>query len=70
MTLSAAVLLFLAFFGNVAAGALGAGVVLGDVAEMLMLFVSSILFVIGVLAREALAGMAPQEGPSDREEFR
>ena len=50
-----ALLLFLLFFGNVSAGAAGLGAPLGDVAEMLMLFASTILFVIGVLIREAAA---------------
>ena len=48
-----ALVLFLAFFANVSSGAAGQGVVLGDVAEMLTLFGAAILFVIGVLLREA-----------------
>lgn len=44
---------FLVFFTNVGLGAARAGVFLGDVAEMLTLFAAAILFVIGVLAREA-----------------
>ncbi|MGF1527956.1 MAG: hypothetical protein ACFCBW_14365 [Candidatus Competibacterales bacterium] len=48
-----ALICFLAFFGNVTLGATGLGVILGDVAEMLTLFVACILFAIGVLAREA-----------------
>lgn len=67
--LSAAMVLLLVFFGNVAAGANGLGTVLGDVPEMLTLFASSLLFVIGVLAREALADATPQEGHSEREDF-
>lgn len=51
-----ALLLFLLFFGNVSAGAAGLGAPLGDVAEMIMLFASAILFVAGVLLREAAAG--------------
>lgn len=44
---------FLAFFGNVALGASGRAAPLGDVAEMLTLFLSSLLFVAGVLQQEA-----------------
>jgi hypothetical protein len=53
--LVAALVCFVAFFGNVAAGAAGAGIYLGDVAEMLTLLASAVLFVIGVLMREAAA---------------
>ena len=60
LALIGALLCFLVFFGNVALGAAGAGVFLGDVAEMLTLFAAAILFVIGVLAYEAAAG-----GPKD-----
>ena len=48
-----ALVLFLGFFTNVALGAAGLGAPLGDVAEMLTLFVASLLFVAGVLKREA-----------------
>ena len=54
-SLIGALICFLGFFGNVALGAAGLGAVLGDVAEMLMLFAAAVLFVIGVLAREAAA---------------
>ncbi len=53
--LAAAAICFVIFFGNVAAGAAGVGVFMGDVAEMLSLVAASIFFVIGVLAREAEA---------------
>lgn len=53
--LVAALIVFVGFFGNVAAGAAGVGIYLGDVAEMLTLLVSAVLFVIGVLMREAAA---------------
>jgi len=53
LLLIGALILFLAFFSNVAMGAAGLGAPLGDVAEMLTLFASSLLFVAGVLAREA-----------------
>ena len=50
--LSAAGLLFIGFFANVTAGAMGIGVFLGDVPEMLTLFAAVICFVIGVLIKE------------------
>jgi hypothetical protein len=53
LPLIAALVCFVAFFTNVALGAAGAGAVLGDVAEMLTLFASSVFFVIGILLREA-----------------
>lgn len=53
--LIAALTCFAIYFGNVTAGAAGVGVFFGDVAEMLMLLATSVLFVIGVLAREASA---------------
>ena len=46
---------FIAFFANVASGAAGMGVVLGDLAEMLTLLASSVFFVAGILLREAEA---------------
>ena len=51
--LAGALVCFLVFFSNVLLGASGTGVFIGDVAEMLTLLAASILFVIGVLAREA-----------------
>ncbi len=53
--LAGALICFLAFFGNVALGAAGRGAPLGDIAEMLTLFAASLLFVAGVLIREAEA---------------
>ncbi|RIA47257.1 hypothetical protein [Dichotomicrobium thermohalophilum] len=53
VALTGALLLFLLFFANVATGAAGKPVFLGDVSEMLVLFASCTLFVIGVLIREA-----------------
>lgn len=44
---------FVAFFSNVLLGASGMGVFIGDVPEMLTLLAASILFVVGVLGREA-----------------
>ena len=56
--LIAALVCFLIYFGNVAMGAAGLGVLLGDVAEMLTLFAAALLFVVGVLAREAAMASA------------
>ena len=53
--LTAALICFAIFFGNVSAGAAGAGVFLGDVAELLTLLAASVLFVVGVLGRETAA---------------
>lgn len=53
--LAAAAVCFAIFFGNVAMGAAGVGVFMGDVAEMLSLVAASVFFVVGVLAREASA---------------
>lgn len=53
MFLWVATAVFVAFFANVAMGAFGNGGVLGDVGEMLVLFAASILFVAGILKREA-----------------
>ena len=52
--LTAALIFFVLYLGNVMLGASGAGVLLGDVAEMLMIFIAVVFFVIGVLGREAL----------------
>ena len=46
-------LLFALFFANVLVGAMRWGEVLGNVAQLILLLLSSIGFVIGVLAREA-----------------
>ena len=55
MPLIAALVCFAIYFGNVVAGASGMGVMFGDVSEMLVLLLTSILFIIGVLAREKAA---------------
>lgn len=54
--LLAALILFAVFFANVVVGAAGGGAPLNDVAEMLTLFAATILFVAGVLKREAETG--------------
>ena len=51
-SLIAGLIVFLAFFANVTFGTLGIPPVLGDVGEMLVLFGSVLLFVIGLLLRE------------------
>lgn len=53
IALGTAFILFVVFFANVATGAAGRQVFLGDVTEMLVLFASCTLFVVGVLIREA-----------------
>ena len=50
--LIAALVSFILFFANVSMGAAGLGAPLGDVPEMLLLFLTAILFVAGVLSRE------------------
>jgi len=50
-----ALALFVLFFANVALGAAGLGAPLGDIAAMLTLLGASVLFVAGVLVREAEA---------------
>ncbi len=55
---------FAIFVANVIIGAAGATVFLSDVAEMLTLFVASVLFVVAVLRRERSA--TPVDGPSDK----
>ena len=53
MFLFASLIVFLFYFSNVAAGAFWDRGYLGDVGEMLVLFVASILFVIAILKKEA-----------------
>ena len=53
IALAGALICFVVFFANVAAGAAGYGVFFGDVAEMLALFAAVLLFVAGVLMLEA-----------------
>ncbi|MEL6282136.1 MAG: hypothetical protein AAFQ73_05210 [Pseudomonadota bacterium] len=61
LPLLCALICFSAFFGNVAMGAAGQQVFLGDIAEMLTLFLSALLFVVGVLKREADAAQDKPE---------
>lgn len=53
MFLAASVIVFGIYFVNVAMGAFGGGVFLGDVGEMLVLFAAAILFVVAILQKEA-----------------
>ncbi|MEP0522164.1 MAG: hypothetical protein ABJO09_15100 [Hyphomicrobiales bacterium] len=52
-SLISSLVLFVIFFANVSFGAAGNPEFLGDIPQMLMLFTSAILFVIGVLLCEA-----------------
>ena len=45
--------LFLVFIANVLAGAIGDSPFLGDVGEMVVLFIASLAFVVVILKREA-----------------
>lgn len=53
MFLVASVIVFVIYFTNVALGAFTGGDFLGDVSEMLVLFLASILFVVAILKSEA-----------------
>lgn len=55
MFLAASIVVFAIYFANVALGAFANSAFLGDVGEMLVLLVASILFVIAILKREAAA---------------
>lgn len=53
MFLFASLIVFAAFFANVALGAFANAAILGDVAEMLVLFAATVLFVVAILQKEA-----------------
>jgi uncharacterized membrane protein YoaK (UPF0700 family) len=53
MFLAASVVVFVVYFSNVALGAFAGNAFLGDVGEMLVLFVAAILFVVAILQKEA-----------------
>ena len=53
MFLLSSLVVFAIFFANVALGAFAGSAFLGDIGEMLVLFVASLLFVVGVLRKEA-----------------
>ena len=53
MYLFASLTVFIVYFANVALGAYTRSPFLGDVGEMLVLFVATILFVVAILKKEA-----------------
>lgn len=53
MFLIGAIIVFSAFFLNVALGAFADAAVLGDVGEMLVLSCAAVLFVVAILRKEA-----------------
>lgn len=53
MFLAASIAVFIVYFSNVALGAFAGSAFLGDVGEMLVLLVASILFVVAILKKEA-----------------
>lgn len=53
MFLTAAIVLFGAFTIDVVMGSMGAGNILGDLGEMMVLFAASIAFVVAILQKEA-----------------
>lgn len=53
MFLVASVIVFALYFANVALGAFAGAAVLGDIGEMLVLLVATILFVVVILKKEA-----------------
>lgn len=54
MFLAASIAVFVIYFANVALGAFGGHIFLGDVGEMLVLFAAAILFVVAILQKEAV----------------
>jgi hypothetical protein len=53
LILIASAIVFAVYFANVSLGAFAGSAVLGDVGEMLVLFVAVILFVVAILKKEA-----------------
>ncbi len=53
MFLAASIIVFVVYFANVVMGAYGSNAFLGDVGEMLVLFVATLLFVVAILQKEA-----------------
>jgi hypothetical protein len=53
LILIASAIVFALYFANVSLGAFTGNVVLGDVGEMIALFVAAILFVVAILKKEA-----------------
>ena len=61
MILIASAVVFALYFANVSLGAYTGSTVLGDVGEMLVLFVATILFVVAILKKEAERDSKPGE---------
>ena len=53
MILIASAIVFILYFANVTLGAFTGSAMLGDVGEMLVLFVATILFVVAIVKKEA-----------------
>ncbi len=53
MFLAASFVVFVVYFANVALGAFYDAAFVGDVGEMLILFVATIIFVVAILKKEA-----------------
>lgn len=53
MYLAISAIVFAVYFANVLLGAFASNAFLGDVGEMLVLFVATIFFVVAILKREA-----------------
>ena len=64
MFLSLSIVLFLVFAVNVGLGSFGGIPFLGDIGEMLLLFSTTIAFVVAILQREASA----QSGKSNQDQ--
>ncbi|MGJ8618469.1 MAG: hypothetical protein ACSHWS_16620 [Sulfitobacter sp.] len=64
MPLIGSLILFVIFAVNVALGSSGGTTFLNDVGEFLVLAATAILFVVGILQKEAAAKSAAQHGPS------
>lgn len=64
MILILAGILLALFVGNVVMGSTSNAAVLGNVGEMVLLLTASIVFVIGILKKEADAKAAAQQPPS------
>lgn len=62
MAFFAAAILLAAFVGNVILGATSNSAILGNVGEMLLLLTAAILFVIGILKKEADAKVEALKG--------
>jgi hypothetical protein len=66
MSLAIAAVLLIVFVVNVVLGSTGGTAIFGTVGEMLLLFATSIVFVAGVLKREADAEKRKKDRPTDQ----